>query len=82
MNANKPSGNIQMLLSAFLIFVGSGLLIAGFCINPTGEIDKTVLIAFGEILTFVGSVSGIDYTYKYKHLKVGITHHDKEEKNQ
>ena len=32
----------------------------------TGVIDNSVLIAFGEILTFVGSLFGIDYHYKYK----------------
>ena len=29
-------------------------------------IDSSVLIAFGEILTFVGSLVGIDYHYKYR----------------
>ena len=29
-------------------------------------ISAVVLIAFGEILTFVGSLFGIDYHYKYK----------------
>lgn len=39
---------------------------AGFCVPPTGVIDNSVLVAFGEILTFVGSLFGIDYHYKYK----------------
>ena len=42
------------------------LLIAGFVIPPMGEIDHSVLIAFGEILTFSGSLVGIDYKYRYK----------------
>lgn len=49
-----------------LIVLGAGLLIAGFIVPPTGVIDNSVLIAFGEILTFVGSLFGIDYHYKYK----------------
>lgn len=56
----------QLIVSAFLIVIGSGLLIAGFCVPPVGVIDNSVLVAFGEILTFVGAIFGIDYTYKYK----------------
>ncbi|WP_296940801.1 hypothetical protein [uncultured Dysgonomonas sp.] len=56
----------QLLTSAVLIIVGCGLLIAGFCVPPVGIIDSSVLIAFGEILTFVGAIFGIDYTYRFK----------------
>ncbi|NDV45510.1 hypothetical protein D0T49_00385 [Paludibacter sp. 221] len=56
----------QLIISALLIIVGCGLLIAGFCVPPVGKIDNSVLIAFGEILTFVGTVFGIDYSYKSK----------------
>ena len=42
------------------------MLIAGFVIPPVGEIHHSVLIAFGEILTFSGSLVGIDYKYRYK----------------
>lgn len=46
--------------------VGCGLLISGFIMPPPGEIHNSVLIAFGEILTFAGALFGIDYHYKYK----------------
>lgn len=49
-----------------LIFVGCGLLIAGFIMHPPGEIHNSVLIAFGETLTFAGALFGIDYHYKYR----------------
>lgn len=62
----KNKLKFQLLVSAFLIFVGCGLLIAGFCVPPMGIIDNSVLIAFGEILTFVGAIFGIDYSYKAK----------------
>jgi len=65
----KNKLKIQLLISAFLIIVGCGLLIAGFCVPPVGVIDNSVLIAFGEILTFVGTVFGIDYNYKSKTFK-------------
>lgn len=59
----------QLVVSAILILVGCGLLIAGFCVPPVGIIDNSVLIAFGEILTFVGAIFGIDYSYKVKVIK-------------
>ncbi|MFV0420027.1 MAG: hypothetical protein ACK5KT_15010 [Dysgonomonas sp.] len=68
----------QLLTSAVLIIVGCGLLIAGFCVPPVGIIDSSVLIAFGEILTFVGAIFGIDYTYR---IKVSNNKEDKKEQN-
>lgn len=57
---------IQLVATVCLLIIGAGLLIAGFVVKPIGEIHNTVLISFGEILTFVGAIFGIDYTYKYK----------------
>lgn len=62
----KNKLKFQLIISALLIIVGCSLLIAGFCVQPTGVIDGSVLIAFGEILTFVGAIFGIDYSYKVK----------------
>lgn len=62
----KDKLRFQLIVSALLIVVGCGLLIAGFCVPPIGVIDNSILIAFGEILTFVGTIFGIDYSYKYK----------------
>lgn len=45
---------------------GCALLTAAFAFPPIGVIDSSVLVAFGEILTFVGSLTGIDYRYRYK----------------
>ena len=42
------------------------MLTAGFICPPVGEIHHSILIAFGEILTFSGSLIGIDYHYKYR----------------
>ncbi|NDW10954.1 hypothetical protein [Dysgonomonas sp. 520] len=56
----------QLIISVALVLVGCGLLIAGFRVPPVGEIHNSVLIAFGEILTFVGAIFGIDYSYKAK----------------
>lgn len=72
----KDKLRFQLFISAILVAVGCGLLIASFCVPPVGIIDHSVLIAFGEILTFVGAIFGIDYSYKTK-----IINRDKEDKN-
>lgn len=56
---------IQLRAALLLIFVGSALLVAGFFLPPLGQIHSSVLVAFGEILTFAGALFGIDYHYKY-----------------
>lgn len=65
MNAEKKI-KIQLKVSVMLIIVGCVLLIAGFLVPPLGIIDHSVLVAFGEILTFSGALFGIDYTYRVK----------------
>ena len=57
---------VQLILSASLCVFGGLLLLAGFICPPLGEIHHSVLIAFGEILTFAGSLIGIDYHYRYR----------------
>lgn len=57
---------LQLILSTVLCMFGVLLLIAGFVIPPMGEIHQSVLVAFGEMLTFSGSLIGIDYHYKYR----------------
>lgn len=66
MNLQKHKPTLQLMAAMLLILVGCGLLIAGFVVAPPGEIHNSVLIAFGEILTFAGALFGIDYHYKYK----------------
>ena len=56
----------QLIVACLLVVLGAGLLIAGFIVPPVGIIDSSVLVAFGEIATFAGSLFGIDYHYKYK----------------
>lgn len=63
LNDKKPT--IQLFAAVLLIVVGCGLLIAGFCVPPPGEIHNSVLVAFGEILTFAGAVFGMKYHYQY-----------------
>lgn len=66
MNILKHKPTLQLLAAVLLLIVGCGLLIAGLVIPPPGEIHNSVLIAYGETLTFVGALFGIDYHYKYR----------------
>ena len=57
---------IQLLLAVALVVFGVVLIAAGFYVDPKGHIDPTVLTAYGETLTFAGSLLGLDYHYRYK----------------
>lgn len=60
----KRPGRWQTVCAMVMCAVGAGLLIAGFIVAPTGEIHSSVLIAFGEILTFSGTLLGISYKFR------------------
>ncbi len=57
---------IQLLIATALCLAGIVLLFLGFAYPPEGEIHYSVLVAYGETLTFVGSLLGIDYHYRYR----------------
>ena len=62
----KNKSVLQLFAAAAMCIFGCALLTAAFTLPPVGIIDSSVLIAFGEILTFSGSLIGIDYKYRYK----------------
>lgn len=57
---------LQLIIATAMCAFGCALLAAGLFTPPVGEIHHSVLIALGEILTFSGSLIGIDYHYRYK----------------
>lgn len=65
---------IKLWLAVGLCIFGCGLLIAGFIVNPLGIIHQSVLIGFGEVMTFSGAILGINYMYqsKVKYLEMKI----------
>lgn len=63
-NRNNKRNNLQLYAALTVTALGCGLLIAGFVLAPAGEIHQSVLIGFGECLTFGGSLLGIDYKYR------------------
>jgi hypothetical protein len=53
-------------MAILLTMSGIGLLFSGFWIDPAGEIDSSVLVAFGETCTFAGALFGVDYSYRIR----------------
>lgn len=64
MDKIRKKGRVQLWLAVALVLAGSVLLGCAFAFPPKGEIHSSVLVAFGEILTFAGALFGIDYKYK------------------
>ena len=60
----KPS-SLQLLIATAMCVFGCTLLVAGVALPPVGVIDSSLLVAYGETLTFAGSLIGIDYHYRY-----------------
>jgi len=58
--------NIQLILAVMMCTAGIVIIFICIYIDPKGEVHTSILVAFGEILTFAGSLFGIDYHYRYK----------------
>lgn len=57
---------LQLTIAVLLSVAGIVLIFSGFWVPPQGEINNSVLVAFGEISTFAGALFGVDYTYKIR----------------
>ena len=58
-----------MWLGAIIALAGIALLFWGMLKPPGGVIDSSVLVAFGEVATFAGSLIGVDYHYKFREFE-------------
>ena len=65
----KTNINIQLITAAILSVGGLAMLFLGVYIEPEGQIHESLLIGFGEVATFTGSLFGIDYHYRNKNEK-------------
>lgn len=70
--ATRRRLNIQLWLSVVIVIFGLIMLTASFIVPPLGDINSSVLAALGELLTFSGSLMGIDYNYRYKRYKTDV----------
>ena len=57
---------LQLITAFLLALAGVALLFVGALIAPQGEIHESILVGFGEVATFAGSIIGIDYHYAFK----------------
>ena len=63
MKANYRSW-VQLMIAIIATLFGLTLVGLALFMPPRGVIDPTVLTAYGETLTFVGALIGIDYHYR------------------
>lgn len=59
MNKNNVNINLRNVSAALLVLTAVGLLVSGFIVNPQGKIDQSVLLGFGESMTFASAAMGI-----------------------
>lgn len=57
---------VQMICALVGMALGVTLILFGLIAPPTGIIDPSVNVALGEVLSFVGAIIGIDYSYRKK----------------
>lgn len=57
---------LQLIVACVVTLAGLVLLFCGFWVSPPGEIHNSVLVGFGEALSFAGALFGVDYSYKFK----------------
>lgn len=62
----KDKLTLQLITACVVTVSGLVLLFWGCSIDPTGQIHESLLVAFGEALTFAGALFGVDYSYKFK----------------
>lgn len=62
----KDKLTIQLIIACLVTLAGLVLIFCGFWVSPTGEIHNSVLVGFGEALSFAGALFGVDYTYKFR----------------
>ncbi len=63
---NNGKYPLQVYLAIVIACLGMLLLFLGVHYPPRGEIAASVLVAYGEVMTFVGALLGIDYHYRHK----------------
>jgi len=73
--------DVQVCTAVGMLISGVGLSVAGFIVEPTGQIHDSVLWFFAQCLMYAGSIFGISIyvTTKFNHLVDKLK--DKEEKN-
>ena len=74
---NKTKEIITYGFAFIALLFGFGISIAGFVVDPTGQLHDSVLWVLGQALVFAGAIIGVNL-----HIKRGmdeIQHHIKDE---
>lgn len=64
--ASDKKETVQVICALGGMALGAFLIIFGIIAPPAGIIDPSVNVALGEVLSFVGAIIGIDYSYRKK----------------
>ena len=61
---------VQIYTAVSMLVAGVGLSVAGFIVEPTGQIHESVLWFFAQCLMYAGCIFGIGVyvTTKFNHL--------------
>ena len=75
---------LSYILCIFSFSIGVLLTIAGFIVNPLGDIDASVLTSLGLFLSFSGSIIGITqhYSQQLENFKTEIRLQQEKQKEQ
>ena len=75
---------LSYILCIFSFIIGVMLTIAGFIVNPLGDIDASVLTSLGLFLSFSGSIIGITqhYSQQLENFKTEIRLQQEKQKEQ
>ena len=71
-NHIKKIETLKIKMSVLLMVFACIMVVASFFAPPLGIIDNSVLIIFGEISAFAGSVFGISMVYSTKHKQLEV----------
>ena len=63
---NERNNRFRLIWASTLCASGLTLLFTSLWMPPQGVIDSSVLVAYVEVMTFVGGLVGIDYVYRNK----------------
>lgn len=72
---------VHLSIAVMLTIAGLVLLFSSFWVEPTGIIDSSVLVAYGEVSTFAGGLLGVSYHYRYKVHQITKTEEDDEDES-
>lgn len=66
--------DVQICTAVGMLLAGVGLSVAGFIVEPTGQIHDSVLWFFAQCLMYAGGIFGIGIyvSSKFNHLVEGL----------